>query len=502
MVHLNKYRASSTLNIYITAEKQSCVPEIEVVVQYVKQPIPLVVLFRALGVMTQKEMCACILNETCSEKLIYRTESILAHDMSETANMSVEEVLEWISVHADEKKRKGKKPKSEKKPESVDAKTARKKAQSIKGTLQSEVFPHCGVDFATPENARKTQAQKAFFLGYCVRKLLQVYIGELAPDDIDDYVNKRCCPIGMQLTLYIRQLMRGVVKKLHTQIFKATKKDAPVNLVDLINPRYVTSHLRYACATGNWGTQRSSNNQNGVCQVLNDTNIAARLSHGRQVNTPLNRDGKVAQPRQLHKSHLGIHCSAETPEGKAVGLLHQFTLLTRVRTGVSAKIVIDFLQAVMKVIPLRTGLTLVLVNGIVAGCVENPAEFVQTYKNYRQDHTLPIDSSIAWDKEISISTDAEACYRPLFRVSNLHKLRDLVRLYGSYLHLLWNQLLIHGVIDYYRESTFAHNNCRFLVLTSVYATGGCQATKNECVYFFCLRLCQCKFGRLFVACEK
>ena len=44
---------------------------------------------------------------------------------------------------------------------------------------------------------------KAFFLGYCVRKLLRVYIGEMAPDDIDDYTNKRCCAAGLQFALLI-----------------------------------------------------------------------------------------------------------------------------------------------------------------------------------------------------------------------------------------------------------------------------------------------------------
>jgi DNA-directed RNA polymerase beta subunit len=48
-----------------------------------------------------------------------------------------------------------------------------------------------------------------------------VYLGEIPPDDIDSYTNKRCCTTGLQFALLIRQLIRNFIKVLHVQVFKA-----------------------------------------------------------------------------------------------------------------------------------------------------------------------------------------------------------------------------------------------------------------------------------------
>lgn len=318
----------------------------------------------------------------------------------------------------------------------------KKRIKTTKNIFQNEFFPHCGKD----ESSNK---EKMFFLGLCVRKLLRVTIGELPPDDIDDYRNKRCCTAGLQFALLTRQLMRVFNKTLHAQIFKNTKTNPYVNFDDFFKVAKISIGLRYACATGNWGIQKNMTNQSGVCQVWNDTNITSKISHLRQVNTPLSREGKIAEPRQLHETHIGVYCACETPEGKAVGLIHQAGLLTRIRTGYPCKLMINLLKSMMKVLPLQKNLTFVLLNGIVIGGVEDAEAFVKQFKNYRQDFTFPIDASISHNNdEISILVDAEDCFRPFIKLANLHKLPHLVKLYSQYLHLLWNQLLIEGVIEY------------------------------------------------------
>ena len=49
-------------------------------------------------------------------------------------------------------------------------------------------------------------------------------------------------------------------------------------------------------------------------QVLNRLTFASTLSHLRRLNSPIGRDGKLARPRQLHNTHWGMICPAETPE--------------------------------------------------------------------------------------------------------------------------------------------------------------------------------------------
>ena len=42
------------------------------------------------------------------------------------------------------------------------------------------------------------------------------------------------------------------------------------------------------------------------------------MSHLRRLNTPLQKQGKLTKPRQLHNTHWGMVCPAETPEGQTI----------------------------------------------------------------------------------------------------------------------------------------------------------------------------------------
>ena len=82
-----------------------------------------------------------------------------------------------------------------------------------------------------------------------------------------------------------------------------------------IKTRTITDGLKYSLATGNWGDQRKAHQTRaGVSQVLNRLTFASTLSHLRRLNSPIGRDGKLARPRQLHNTHWGMICPAETPE--------------------------------------------------------------------------------------------------------------------------------------------------------------------------------------------
>merc|ERR1711990_567868 len=82
----------------------------------------------------------------------------------------------------------------------------------------------------------------------------------------------------------------------------------------------------------------------GVSQVLNRLTYASTLSHLRRLNTPLGREGKQAKPRQLHNTHWGFICPAETPEGQAVGLVKNLALMSYVSVGSPQSPILEFLE--------------------------------------------------------------------------------------------------------------------------------------------------------------
>ena len=103
---------------------------------------------------------------------------------------------------------------------------------------------------------------------------------------------------------------------------KELKKACDTNKVFNVNfalrSSTITQGLQYALATGNWGMQGVLGVKTGVSQVLNRLTYASMLSHLRRVCNPTGRDGKMAKMRQLHNTHWGMICPAETPEGQAV----------------------------------------------------------------------------------------------------------------------------------------------------------------------------------------
>lgn len=59
------------------------------------------------------------------------------------------------------------------------------------------------------------------------------------------------------------------------------------------------------------------------------------MSHLRRLNAPIKASTKIAKPRQLHNTHFGMICPAETPEGAKIGIVKNLTLISTVSNGYS-----------------------------------------------------------------------------------------------------------------------------------------------------------------------
>ena len=164
----------------------------------------------------------------------------------------------------------------------------------------------------------------------------------------------------------------------------------------------------------------------GVSQVLNRYTYASTLSHLRRCNTPLGREGKIAKPRQLHNTHWGMVCPAETPEGQACGLVKNLSLMSCISVGSVSGPVIDFLEEwgletfednSHSPVPL----TKVFVNGVWMGIHRDPAQLVKTLRDLRRKNDINCEVSIVRDireRELRLYTDAGRVCRPLFVVEN------------------------------------------------------------------------------------
>jgi len=143
----------------------------------------------------------------------------------------------------------------------------------------------------------------------------------------------------------------------------------------------------------------------------------------RRMNTPLARSGKMAKPRQLHNTHWGMVCPAETPEGQAVGLVKNISLMCYITVGSPAGVVLDFmnewgLESLDEVQPdAIASSTKVFVNGLWCGLHPNAGELTKHLRDIRRSKQIESEVCVVRDldsAELKIFTDGGRATRPLY----------------------------------------------------------------------------------------
>ena len=141
------------------------------------------------------------------------------------------------------------------------------------------------------------------------------------------------------------------------------------------------------------------------------------------MNTPLARTGKQAKPRQLHNTHWGYVCPAETPEGQAVGLVKNLSLMAYVSVGCPPMPILEFLEE-WSTEPLEdispetvadASVTKVFVNGTWVGIHRDPESLCTTLRSLRRQVDIDPEVSVVREiegKELHIYTDQGRVCRP------------------------------------------------------------------------------------------
>ncbi|MDW8043868.1 MAG: DNA-directed RNA polymerase subunit B [Nitrososphaerota archaeon] len=174
------------------------------------------------------------------------------------------------------------------------------------------------IHLGTSKDAR---FKKAVMLCDIVGKLLETAAGIRKPDDKDHYANKRLKLESQLLTELYRSALNKLIRDIRYQLERILITRQPVSLSTFIRPGIVNDVVLTAFSTGNWPGGRV-----GVTQILNRTNYLATVSHLRRVQSPLSRSQPHFEARDLHGTHWGRICPAETPEGANAGLVKNLAL--------------------------------------------------------------------------------------------------------------------------------------------------------------------------------
>ena len=365
----------------------------------VRKPIPLFIVFRALGIVSDKDIITmCLLDLEKYEGMIDLFIPSV-HDASSI--LSQQTALEFIATFT--------------------------KIGTV--TYVLEIL----ADYFLPHVGEVAYVQKAYYLGYIVFRLLSVYSGLEQPTDRDNYKYKRVELVGSLMNDLFREYYTLQKRHIHLEFEKKLYYNKGIyennlqalirdNHAEIFKTRIVEDGFRKAFK-GNWGSQTHTK-RIGVVQDLNRLSFNSALSHLRKTNLPMDASVKLVGPRVLHTSHWGFIDPIDTPDGANIGLHKQLAITTYVSRGMSREPIIQWLRekASMRMVEdcgpaTLAQMTKVMVNGYWAGAVGEPIETIKKMRLFRRNALLPIHTSATFDikkNTIFIYTDAGRLCRPIF----------------------------------------------------------------------------------------
>ena len=417
--------------------------QIVVSVPNVKQPVPLFILMRALGVVSDKEIIEmCLLTNLDDERENEKNPYIdlfipSVHDANKIFNQ--QNALEFISQL-----------------------TKRGTISSVLEILSDYFLPHIGeLNFL----------EKAYFIGYMVNRLLKVYTKEEKPTDRDNFRFKRVELSGSLIYDLFREYYliqkKDITRKIDEEYYynkgqykeddNLTRKERKQiktkhqgkehgnkeqdasnkykeNFISLIEDntkkyfkdRIVEQGFKKAFK-GNWGSEAHTKRL-GAVQDLNRLSWNTFISHLRKINLPLDASAKVVGPRLLNSSQWGFIDPIDTPDGGNIGLHKHMAISTYITSGSSGHPIIKWLRIntpmriLLECSPEQLGSSSkIIVNGKWIGVIDSPIEFINEFKLYRRNGIIPTYTSISFDfqrKEVNIYSDAGRLTRPIYYIEN------------------------------------------------------------------------------------
>ncbi|KAM1330099.1 hypothetical protein FF1_042788 [Malus domestica] len=277
--------------------------------------------------------------------------------------------------------------------------------------------------------------QKARFLGYMVKSLLQASAGRRKCDNRDDFRNKRLDLAGelleRELKAHIGHARRRMAKALQRDLYG----DRVVRPIEhYLDASIVTNGISRAFSTGAWCHPfKKMERMSGVVATVGRANPLQTMIDMRKTRQQVQYTGKVGDARYPHPSHWGKVCFLSTPDGENCGLVKNLATTTIVSTNILESLLPELSLCGMEKLVDDTSTSLqgkfkVFLNGDWVGVCEDSLSFVSELRRMRRRKKLPPQVEIKRDEkqgEVRVYSDAGRILRPLLVVENLNKIKAL-----------------------------------------------------------------------------
>jgi DNA-directed RNA polymerase beta subunit len=255
--------------------------------------VPIIVVIKALGLLKDEEIMQYISKDKQYDEVLI--------NLFEFVNIkSDEDAMDYIA----------------KKIGITQAKDIR--MERMNEIIDKYLLPHVGT-------TKEDRVFKAHNLCKMLRKYIAGANGEVPLDDKDHYMNKRIKMSGDLLGDLFRMNLKVLIGDLLYNFQRIVKRGKFPSIKVIIRDKLLTSRIYSSMATGNWVGGRK-----GVSQRIQRLNHLNTLSHLQRVVSPLSSSQENFEARELHATHLGRLCPAETPEGTNIGLRKNLALFAQV----------------------------------------------------------------------------------------------------------------------------------------------------------------------------
>ena len=372
-------------------------------IKHIETSIPLFILFRALGVETDKDIINMIIYENDIDETKNRLMDLLVPSVRDSEPIYTQKLAyKYLALH-----------------------TKGQETINVIDLLMNNFLPNY-----------LTNIEKVYFLALSTRKLLLTYLNMMNETDRDSYSNKRVDLPGSLLYELHRELWGSFQKNVSLKIdreFKFNFKQYGNDIKNLItienshkvfNPSVMETLIKSFGSI--FGTKMSG--RQGIVQDLNRNVMLGTLSHLRRLSYPLDKGSTTIGPRKLHNSQWGFVCPTESPDGSNTGIINHLSLLAQVSSNISTEgIEIALVDLGVKKLKDIIFLDLynkckIYVNGKVYGVYDEPENLYKLLRLMKSNSFIHYHTSIRWNKytnEIYIFTDGGRILRPILVLINI-----------------------------------------------------------------------------------
>lgn len=354
------------------------------------KPIPLFILMRALGIVSDKSIIEyCLLDLDKNRQMIDLFIPSI-HDAG--VIFSQDEALTYIS-----------------------------QLFMKRGTI-TETF-NVLMNYFLPHIGENNFLEKAYFLGHMVYKMLRVHQQLDPPTDRDSFKYKRIETTGALLRDLFREYWiiqnQAFFVKLDKELYYKRslygQKDALIlqsginklveNIPTLLRQTRLVERGFHRAFRGNWGAGKFTKRV-GVVQDLNRLSWFTFMSHLRKTVLHLDLSAKIVAPHLLQSSQWGMLDPLDTPDGGEVGLHKHMTLSVVITNSISGNHIMEFIKAALPIRPIQqfsplflSAHTKIFVNGVWFGILmsDDAIETVRKLRWWRRNGLLPVHLSISFE---------------------------------------------------------------------------------------------------------